>query len=288
MRRLLLLAAVAVVPAAVAAQDFAFRRDLAAGSRLHVSNIIGDVRIAPASGRTVEVTAVKRAGRHGDPEDVEIRTVELQGGVAICVIYPAQRSKWQNPRRQRDEEASPCERESWNQGTIRNDTEVDFTLKVPPGLRLHAGTVSGDVYAESLSGDLDIRSVSGHVRLDGGEGPRIKLATVSGDVELLRIRARDVLGQTISGEVTFEGPIQDGGTYDFVTTSGDINVVLPDRPNATFSAATFSGRFSSAFPTTSDETRRRRHRHSAVWGNGSARLDVESLSGDIAIRTGRP
>ncbi|HET9274447.1 MAG TPA: DUF4097 family beta strand repeat-containing protein, partial [Gemmatimonadales bacterium] len=98
-----------------------------------------------------------------------------------------------------------------------------------------------------------------------------------------------VEGHTVSGLIRFEGPLADKGTYDFATTSGDITVVLPPQPNATLQAATFSGRFSSSFPTTAGEARRfRRSRRSAVWGNGSARLDVESLSGDISIRTAQP
>lgn len=302
MRAALFLAGVVAAPAAAQGRtDFSFRRDLAAGARLVVSNIIGDVRIEPASGRTFEATATKLRGRYGNPEDVEIRTVELSDGVALCVVYPHQRSardddrpsrrRWGDDRRGDDDrEDDPCERNgNWSDRHARNDTEVDFVLRVPAGLKLRARTVSGDVSGESLRGDVHLRSVSGDVRLAGGEGPRIALSTVSGHVDLLRIRAPDVEGHTVSGRITFEGPIDDRGTYDFVTTSGDITVTVPGQPNATLSAATFSGRFASAFPTSASERRsHRRSRHSAVWGNGSARLDVESLSGDITIRTSQP
>jgi len=304
MRTPLVLAGVLLASPAEAqdARQFSFRRDLQPGARIHVANVIGNVRVEAASGRTFEATAVKRAGRYGDPEDVEVRTVDLPDGVALCVVYPANRRAWddERPSRERNENRNssenrnrnddrdndPCRRDNnWSDGHSRNDTEVDFTLKVPSGMRLRAGTVSGDVDGERLSGDLELRSVSGDVRLTGGEGPRISLETVSGSVDLLQIRAREVEGHTVSGRVTFEGPVQDGGSYDFATTSGSISLSLPQQPNATLSAATFSGRFSSDFPTTTDDRRRRRTRHSAVWGNGSARVDVESLSGNITIRT---
>lgn len=295
---LLLLAAVAAPAVAQTRTDFSFRRELAAGARLHLANVIGDVRIESSGSRTLEVAAVKRAGRHGEPEDVEIRAIDLADGVAICVIYPANRRAWDTgrPARRSDRdprddhrEEDPCDRSSRWDGQERNDTEVDFTVRLPEGLRLTARTVSGDVVAENLRGDLELASVSGSVRLAGGEGPRIALTTVSGDVELLRVRARNVEGHAVSGRIRFEGPVQDQGSYDFATTSGDITVIVPERPNATLQAATFSGRFSSSFPTTTGEARRvRRSRHSAVWGNGSARLDVESLSGDISIRTAQP
>ena len=288
---ILVLASVSAV-APLAAQgrtDFEFRRDLATGKRLYVQNIIGDVQVSGGSGRTVQISAVKKAGRHGEPEDVTVETIELNDGVALCVRYPNQGRRrvyrGSEEGRSGEREKNPCSSSSdWNGNQERNDTEVNFTIRVPAGLLLKIGTVSGDLAAADLEGELELSSVSGDVRLDGGRGPRIELETVSGDVELLDVRAREVSGNTVSGEVTFRGPVLDDGAYDFSTTSGNISLGLPERPNATLSAATFSGRFSSDLATT-QPTGRRRHRYSATWGSGSARLDVESLSGNIRITT---
>ncbi|HEV8600473.1 MAG TPA: DUF4097 family beta strand repeat-containing protein [Gemmatimonadales bacterium] len=267
--------------------DFEFRRELAPGKRFYLADIIGDVSVTGGSGRTVEVTAVKREGKHGDPEDVTIETIELDDGVALCVRYPASRGG--RPPSEKARAKNPC---SWGEGNWgnhneRNDTEVNFTVKVPSGLRLRIGTVSGDVFAERLNGELDLHSVSGDVHLNGGRGETVNLETVSGDVALLDVIAKDVSGHTISGEITFRGPIQDAGSYDFTTTSGDITAQLPDRPSATLTAATFSGEFSSDLPVTQDVNRRRRHRYNATWGSGSAKLYMESLSGDLSIRVSK-
>jgi hypothetical protein len=274
--------------------DFQFRRDLAPGRRFYLSDIIGDVTVTGSSGRTVEVTAVKKAGRHGAPEDVSIETIELDDGVALCVRYPHERSG--NRASEADLKKNPCAWEThwdgrWNDRGDRNDTEVDFTVKLPAGLRLHLGTVSGDVAASGLEGELELHSVSGDVRLDGGRGASIELETVSGDVRLLDVTSKEVSGHTISGEIEFRGPVQDGGSYDFGTTSGDITVSLPQRPSATLSAATFSGDFSSDLPVNQDTSRpghsRHRHRYDATWGSGTAKLYMESLSGDLAIHVSR-
>lgn len=263
-----------------------FRRELASGKRFFIQNIIGDIKVVGTTGRSVEVTGTRVRHRYGDPEDVTMEVIELDNGVALCVRYPQHRSRW---RSSDDDSKNPCSSSGdWSGNREdRNDTEVNFTVRVPAGLVLRIGTVSGDVLAEGLAGDLDLRSVSGDVRLAGGEGPSISLETVSGDVELLDGRAPEVYGHTISGEVSFRGPILKDGSYEFATTSGNIDLSLPDRPDAKLSAATFSGRFSSDLPTTQDERRRNRHRYNATWGNGSARLDLESLSGNIRISVGR-
>ncbi|NOT08052.1 MAG: DUF4097 family beta strand repeat protein [Gemmatimonadales bacterium] len=285
----LILGVAAALSASAAVQgraDFEFRRELAQGRRFHLSNIIGDVQVTGGNGRTVEVTAVKRAGRYGEVEDVTVEMVELDDGVAICVRYPGQGTGSRRSREGRPSK-NPCSWDGWNNRSERNDTEVTFTVRVPAGLRLHIGTVSGSVHGEHLVGDLELTSVSGDVSLSDGTGPAIALETVSGDVDLREVRSAEVTGHTVSGEVLFQGPVQDKGSYEFYTTSGNIRLTLPEQPNATLSAATFSGRFSSDLPTTANESRRRRHRHAATWGTGTARLEIESLSGNIAISLAR-
>ena len=290
MRLAILIVAGLTGTAALAAQGrtgFEFRRELAAGRTFHLQNIMGDVQVTGTSGREVSVTAVKRPGRYGDPEDVVIETVEMGNGVAVCVRYPGNYRR--EGRSTESREKSPCSTSGngWNSREDRNDTQIDFTVRVPAGLVLKLGTVSGDLIAANLDGQLELHSVSGDVRLEGGRGDVVALETVSGDVEMLDIRSREASGNTVSGRVTFRGPILDNGVYDFSTTSGDISLNLPSSPNATLSAATFSGRFSSDLATSQSEGRRRKYRHSATWGSGSARLDVESLSGDIRITTAR-
>ncbi|HEU5218034.1 MAG TPA: DUF4097 family beta strand repeat-containing protein [Gemmatimonadales bacterium] len=282
----LALGALLLAPALAAQQasDLDFRRELAAGKRLFIQNIIGDIKVTGTSGRTVEVTGVRVRRRYGDPADVTLEVVELDNGVALCVRYPRNRGR----RHESDRESkNPCSWSGdWNGNEDRNDTELNLTVKVPNDLLLRIGTVSGDVLAESLTGDLELKSVSGDVRLTGGKGPSIALETVSGDVELIDGRSPEVYGHTISGEVTFRGPILKDGSYEFATTSGNIDLTLPEQPDAKLTAATFSGRFSSDLPTTQNEQRRNRHRYNATWGNGSARLDLESLSGNIRIYVG--
>ncbi len=274
----------------VRAQDFEFKRDLAPGSKFVLRNILGDVHVAAGSGRTLSVTARKKPGRHGDPDDVEIKSVEIDGGVAICVYYPSSgrsrsaRGDDRDRDRGRKRNDDPCSRGSEWQNNDRNDTSIDFTVQLPAGLRVDAKTVAGDFVGLGLRGTLDLGTVSGNLRLTDLEGDVLEATSVSGDIELDRIRMREVGAETVSGDVTFTGSIDPQGRYDFKTLSGDVVMTLPREPDATVRAVTFSGDLDSAFPIATTGGRNRRHRFNATWGTGTAQLDLESFSGDIRIR----
>jgi hypothetical protein len=283
---------------ALQGQDFELRRELPPGSRFAIRNIIGDVRVDGTSRRTLEVTGRKKAGRHGDPDDVEIETLEIEGGIAVCVYYPGQ---W---RRDRDDDDRPsrrnrrgdrveihddiCRRGSNWGGNDRNDTSVDFVIRVPEGLKLDLATVSGDVIGQRLQGEaIDVATVSGAVSLTDVTTPALEASSVSGDVDLDQVEAQSVSSETVSGDVRYDGVIDPKGSYDFRTLSGDVLLTVPREPDARVSAITFSGDLSSDFPVSRDSTRKRRNRFNALWGSGGAQIDLESFSGDIEIRARR-
>src|SRR2546426_3989434 len=230
-----LLLAAPGLAAGQAGNRFELRREIPQGGLVVLRNIIGPVQLQPAPGRTLEVSGVKKEGRHGDPEDVEIRTVELEKGVAICVFYPSDwgsRDRHYGDRHQhrRRESEDPCERERDCCGDTRNDTRVEFTLKVPAGIRLDAKSVTGDVVGSGLRGEVDVASVSGDVRLSGIQAGALEASSVSGEIELLDVQAREVGAETVSGNVTFRGPIDQRGSYDFKTLSGNVVLELPGEP----------------------------------------------------------
>ncbi|MBM4187304.1 MAG: DUF4097 domain-containing protein [Gemmatimonadetes bacterium] len=283
--------------APLAAQEFEFTRELRSGATFDLRNIIGDVRIEAATGRRVEVTATKKEGRHGDPNDVEIEAVDTDGGVAICVYYPGQRSRRDDGDRRaerrrensRRQDRDPCHRGDLNWRGDRNDTEVSFVVRLPAGLEVDIKTVTGDVFGQSIRAEgADFGSVSGNVELVDVQSSRLDANSVSGDVELRQISSAEVSAETVSGDVTFGGEIAPRGRYDFKSLSGDVVLNLPRQPDAEVSASTFSGRFVSDLPIgRKDNRRRHRNRFNVTWGKGGAELDLESFSGDIEVRVAK-
>jgi hypothetical protein len=262
------------------AQDFSWSGELAAGRTLSIRNISGDIRVEPAAGRIATVTARRRAGRYGRADEIEIRREDTDDGVTFCVVYPTQEGEGCRNLRSRGRRGD----ERWD----RNDTRVEFTVHVPAGVVLHAGTVSGDVLARGLRATVEANSVSGDIRLEDVVAPTVEARTVSGDIRLSDVRADEVGAQTVSGNVAFSGEVRPRGQYDLKTLSGDVRMQVPANVSAVVSGVTFSGRISSSFASLErdQESHRRgfgRQRVTATLGEGSARIRLESFSGDVAL-----
>jgi hypothetical protein len=263
----LALAAVAVLSQG---PDFTWSGDVGAGKRVTVKNVIGDIRIEPASGATATVTGVKRAGRHGDPKEVEIRQVAGKDGPVFCVVYPGSDGDCGGGRGEKHEE---------------NDTRVDFTIRLPAGAALAAMTVSGDVLGHGIRGSAEVRSVSGDVSLSDVTGDLVEGRSVSGDVRLEKIAAGEVVAESVSGDLLYSGEIRGKGSYDFKTVSGDVTLEIPGGAGAEVSGSTFSGDVRSGFALKGEGSQYgSRQRIRGTIGDGSARIRFESLSGDLSLR----
>src|SRR5438067_13552988 len=86
MRTLVTLAALCLTAlATAAAQDFNWHGRIAAGKRLEVKGVSGDVRATLASGAETVVNARKH-GRRSDPDEAEIKVVESADGISLCAV----------------------------------------------------------------------------------------------------------------------------------------------------------------------------------------------------------
>src|SRR5207247_9142488 len=125
----------------VQAQDFNWHGRLAAGKRLEVKGVNGDVRAVLASGAEAVVNARKHA-RRSDPDEVKIEGVESDEGITMCAVYPT-------PRRAREE--NTCEPgDRWHSNTDNNDVTVDLEVQVTAGIEFNGQTVNGEMRAEGL------------------------------------------------------------------------------------------------------------------------------------------
>src|SRR5204862_5931639 len=120
MRSLAVAALLCLTGAAVAAgQDFNWHGRLAAGKRLEIKGVNGDVRAVLASGAEAVVNARKH-GHRSDPDDAESRVVPSDDGIPICAVYPT------TSRAHNEKTCEPCDNSTSK--TENNYVVVVFTV----------------------------------------------------------------------------------------------------------------------------------------------------------------
>lgn len=277
-----------LLPAVLASQPpgdtatFTWREVLAAGTILEVRGVIGSIIAEETAGAAAEVTGMKRGGRHGNPATVEIRVVRTGSRVIICTLYPRD-ERWSR----HDDEGlakDACEaaqREKIGRGV--NDTRVDYRVRVPHGVHFVGQTVTDEVRLNGLRGNAEGYSIAGDVTITDVRGGVIDAASISGDISFDRIDADRVYAGTLSGDVIFGGAIRRFGEYSLLTHTGTIIVTLAAAAGVSLSVAAPRDHVRSALALTNTSLGRRRY--AARQGDGSARMDLTTLNGEIRIRT---
>jgi len=245
-------AAALALPAA--AQDFNWSGRLTSGQTLEVRGVSGAIDAVPASGAEARVTGRKREGRRGNADDVRIVTVPHAGGMLICAVYPD------------NDPDEVCRPEGGGNHRVRdNDTNVDFRIEVPAGVRLEAHTVNGDVDVRDLVGDVHAATVNGDIAV--ATSGFAEASTVNGSV---RVRM---------GRADWEGEAE------YSTVNGGIILELPAGLSTAFRAETVNGGIESDFPLTI-QGRFGPRRASGTIGDGSSTrtLRLRTVNGSIELR----
>jgi Toastrack DUF4097 len=267
--------AFAVAPATTTAQDadhFSWHGALARGKTLQVTGIAGTIRAEASTGSEVEVTAVKR-GPADDRAEIRILTEQDDEGVTICAVYGS---------------GGSCHRGSSHSHSDHNDASVEFVARVPAGVAFSGSMVSGDVDVTGLGGRVEVSSVSGDVGVHRVHGD-VSAHSVSGDAVLEEVDAQDVDVNTVSGDITFSGPVRPDGRYALKSVSGNLTVRMDGAFNARVALSTVSGDIESDFPITiGGGGRFGRHNLEFTIGTGGARLELGTVSGDFHLRRGGP
>ena len=204
----------------------------------------------------------------------------------------------------------------------RDDGDAELSIRVPAASRLNANTVSADLSVSSVRGeqrlqtvsgeisseiaaeDVEAKTVSGNVVLRGDNKPAVvTVTTVSGDAQVVRaageIVANSVSGslnlgvdqitraraRTTSGDLELKGTLARDARVDVETISGEVNLDFRGTVNAEFEIESFSGEIDNCFGQKAQPTNKHGPGSELNFkqGEGSARVRVQSLSGEIRL-----
>ncbi|HEU5133415.1 MAG TPA: DUF4097 family beta strand repeat-containing protein, partial [Pyrinomonadaceae bacterium] len=239
------------------ANDFSWKGHVNSGQVVEIKGVRGNIRAEPTTGTEVEVLATK-AGPNGSANKIDIKVVQHQGGVTICALYPtidANQPHVCSPGTANDHEFE-------NFGLVffrNNDVRVDFTVRVPAGVRFVGRTLKGQVEAASLKSDIEAFTVNGNVRVSTDGHVMARSMTGSIDASL--------------AATNWTRPV------DLQTVNGDIIVALPNSANMSVRGETNRGRITSDFPLTVEKKR-----VNGVIGTGAGTLRLKTETGSIKLQ----
>ncbi len=216
-----------------------------------IRNVNGSVKVEPAAGDDVQVTAVK-SGRRSQFGRVRLDVAPEQG-VTICAVWSGGRAR--------------CGAQGdYEGGRMRggNDVRVDFTVRLPRRVRIDAFTVNGDVEVAGAAAPVKARTVNGRIEAHTSAGP---------------IEASDVNGSIHAAITAFA----DSGPVSAKTVNGSVTLELPARLDAHVEATTLTGSIESDFPLTASEGLIPR-RFSGTVGSGARAIKLGTLHGSITLR----
>jgi len=259
------------------------------GQWLRVYGVNGRIDATEAAGATAEVVGEKDV-RRGRVEDIAFEVRRESDGVTICAIINEDT---------RCDDDGVRHRGRWNDDS--NGRRVNFTVRVPKGVKLAVGSGNGDVAVSDASAEVRAASGNGRVRVTTSGGP-VQASSGNGEVRVERaagpVRASSGNGRVVvatsrgpvtasSGngdvEVTMDAIADVADDMEFSSGNGTVTVTVPADFAGELEASTGSGKFYSDFPLTL-QGRINPQRVRATIGRGGRRLTMSSGNGDVELR----
>ena len=276
-----MLLALASAVVMTAAQQIDTTVTVAQGQRLQVNAYGGEVTIqawnrnavrveASTSGRhrvlvSVSPTAVsvRTEGRHGPPTEAELR-ISVPAWMPLSVSGVHTNAKVSGSR-----------------GPVAVETvEGEINVSGGDGL-ISLRSVQGSVALQAAKGRIKVNSVNEDVAVTNSSG-EILAETVNGEIVLDQVDGTTVDASTINGDITYAGPIRNGGRYSLTTHNGDITLTVAEGTSASVAVSTFNGEFESEFAVPLRGTRKGKG-FNFTLGSGSAQVSLESFQGTIQL-----
>lgn len=175
-------------------------------------------------------------------------------------------------------------------GNVRiSGVQYDVKATVGNGDISVAG-VAGDVDATAGSGKISLAGVQGRVSVHAGTGEidiagpggPVTITAAGGNVQLSGV-TQDARVRTTSGTITVAGNPTDHSYWELQSGSGRVALDVPADAAFHFLAHSDSGKISTDIPMITEESSSKRDLR-AHLGEGDARVEVRTISGDIRLR----
>jgi hypothetical protein len=246
------------------------------GNWFRLSSVNGPVTIEASPDNKVYVRAEKEV-RRGSVTDVGFQVIQSGGDVRICALWRQDYC---------DEEGLHSRRNDGDRNDgERRDVRVRFTVRVPAGVHVSAGTVNGEMRVRNVGGEVRASTVNGAVEV-ANAGGQVRATTVNGAVDV-STRNGPVTATTVNGDIDVKmSAVGRDGAMRFNTVNGTVRVEMPPGIDADVEMETMHGSISSDYPVQLTGKFGPRHARGTI-GRGGRRIELETLNGSVELRRAR-
>ena len=164
--------------------------------------------------------------------------------------------------------------------SVSGDVNIDAKTSV-----LEVELVSGDLEIDGSFQDGRFNTVSGDIVAHGLDGD-LDMSSVSGEVLLRRAMLRNARMESVSGDMEIEAELASGADVSLETLSGDIDLHMSGELSVSVDVESYSGSIRSD----RGEVKKAKYGPNQSLGfrigDGDARVNIESFSGTVDLRTG--
>ena len=151
---------------------------------------------------------------------------------------------------------------------------------------LHAGAavkgMSGDITLDGVTGDVSAETLSGELAACDIDG-EIRFQSMSGGLTLAGGSVGSMAVDTMSGQVTADVSLNDGGSVKVNTMSGEVTLRLPADSDARVRLQSTSGPVRTEFETLRTVMAPASHTVSGNVGAGTGHVSVTTMSGAVTL-----
>ena len=165
---------------------------------------------------------------------------------------------------------------------------VSGTIDVTGNPReLNAEAIDGDIHITGSPSWVRAKSATGAITFQGAS-PDAAFSTVSGPIKVdggNGIFERTKI-ETVTGSISFAGRLDRSGAFDFDSHSGSIDIAIPEKMGATFSAVTIAGSITNNLSRKSPIPGRfgRGAELTTEESGGGAKVSVRTFKGAVTLR----
>ena len=188
-------------------------------------------------------------------------------------------------------------------GNTPGDLRADYQVNVPEDAELQIHDDSGAVSVANVNGDMNVETIEAGVGMADTGGyltvstvggsfqclrcaGRIEVKSISGNIRLEDLRSYDVHAQTSSGNIIFNGQFMPNGSYRLKNYSGVIEVRFSPGDSFDLTATSLKGQVNNEAklePTHHGFLPRMGNSLIGSFNAGRARVEATSFNGTINI-----